>query len=289
MLSAIDPEPYWGLFRDAMQALGYADGKDVAFELRSAQGRAEALDGLAAGLVRSGVDIIVAHQTPAALAARKATSTIPIVTAPAGDPVQSGLVKSLARPGGNVTGMAANTAEVAAAMLELVREVTRPPRATRVGVLANANDAFTKTFLGQLHAASRKMRAVVGVALVRSPTEYDAAFMEWDKLKVHAVVVQPSLPPARAIALAVSYRMPSVAPNRAFAESGGLMSYAGSPREIAAKAAGFADRILRGARPAELPVEQPRLFELTLNLRAARSIELQFPESVMARADALIQ
>ena len=289
MLSVIHPEPHWTLFRDAMQALGYADGKTVVLDSVSAEGKPETLGRLAGELVRARVDVIVGFQTPAVTAARKATSTIPIVMAPAADPVATGLVASLARPGGNVTGMAGNTAELAAKLLQLVREIVHPPRTTRVAVLANAGDPFTKTFLEHLSGAARKMRMVVGVAAVRGPAEYEATFAEWDKLRVHAVIVQPSLPPQGAIALAQRYRIPTVSPARAFVESGGLMSYSNSPKEIAVSAARFVVRILKGAKPAELPVEQPTHFELALNLRMARAIELEFPESLIAQADAIIQ
>jgi putative ABC transport system substrate-binding protein len=172
-------------------------------------------------------------------------------------------------------------------MLQLIREVK--PDARRVAVLANADDAFTKPFVAELQSAARKLRITLGVSTVRTPAEYEAPFVEWEKLRVQALIVQPSLIRARAIELAMKYRLPAVGPSTLFAEAGGLMSYSGSLKEVAQKAATFVERILKGARPAELPVEQPTSFELALNLKAARALEIEFPAEVMARADVLIQ
>jgi putative ABC transport system substrate-binding protein len=286
LLAATQP-PYWPAFRDALSRIGYREGKDVQFDVRLADGNNDLLDKLAADLVRSKPELIVAYQTPAVAAAKKATSVIPIVMAPAGDPVGTGLVASLARPGGNVTGMAANTAEVAGKMLQLIRELK--PSARRIAVLANATDAFAKPFLAELQFAAAKLRITLGVALVRGPADYEAVFAEWDRLTVQALIVQPSLARTRAVDLALRYRIPAIAPTTAFAEAGGLMSYSSSLNETADKAASFVDRILRGAKPADLPVEQPTLFELALNLRTAKAIDVEFPDSLIARADALIQ
>lgn len=286
MLSLQDP-PHWNTFREAMRSLGYHEGKDLILESRSADNAAAALASLAAQTIAAKTDVIVAYGTPAVVTAKKATSKIPIVMAPAGDPVGSGLVASLARPGGNVTGMASNTAEVAGKMLQLIREVK--PGARRVAVLANADDPFTKAFLAELHDAAARIRMTLGVSRVRAPADYEQAFAEWQHLSVQALVVQPSVARNRAIELASRYRIPAIAPITAFAEAGGLMSYASSLKETARKAASFVDRILKGARPADLPVEQPTVYELVLNLKTARALELEFPDSLIARADAVIQ
>lgn len=287
ILSPINAPEIWDLFRSAMRELGHAEGRDIVLEARSADGKPDLLDRLAAEIVRSRPDVIVASQTPSVVAAKKATSTIPIVMAPAGDPVGTGLVASLARPGGNVTGLGASTAEIAGKLLQLVREVKTDAR--RVGVLANAQDAFTKPFIAGLQSAASKLRMTLGVEQVRRAEDYEAIFAQWDKLRVQAVVVQPSLARPRAIELALRYRMPAFSPSLTFVEAGGLMSYSSSLKETARKAAVYVDRILKGARPADLPVEQPTVFELAVNLKTAKAIELDIPESLWARADILIQ
>jgi putative ABC transport system substrate-binding protein len=284
MLSLINPGAYWKYFQEALRDFGYAN---AALVIRSAEGNEQKLHELAGELVRERVDIIVCYQTPSVVAARKATNTIPIVMAPAGDPVASGLVTSLARPGANVTGVSGSTTDLAVKTLELVKDVR--PQARRVGVLANATDAFTKTFVGNLEDAGRRLRIELRVAMVRSENELDAVFAEWVKSKVEAVIVQPSLPRRRPIELALKYRLPSMAPAAPFADAGGLMSYSNSTKEIGRKAAVFVDKILKGAKPAELPVEQPTVFELIVNLRTAKALGITFPPSVVARADRVVE
>jgi putative ABC transport system substrate-binding protein len=276
-----------GPFREALRELGYIEGKSLLIDVLSAEGDQQRLQPLAAELVRTKPDIIVAYQTPAVVAAHKATSTIPIIMAPAGDPVGTGLVKSLARPGGNITGLSGSTGVVAAKALELIRDIR--PQARHVGVLANATDSFTESFLASMKAASRKLRLELHIAMVRDESEFDAAFREWSNAKVDAVVVQPSLPRKRPIALAQKYRLPSVSPSAPFAVEGGLMSYANTTREISLRSAMFVDRILKGANPADLPVEEPTLFELIVNLKTAKALGITFPPSIVARADRVIQ
>lgn len=269
LLSLEDPEPYAGLLRDALQS-------DAVLDVRSAAGKAEALSKLAIELARSKVEVIVAHEAPAVAAARTASPVIPIVMAP-GERV----------PATNVTGIAAASGLIAAKMLENIRDVRT--RMRRIAVLANRNDPFTKGFLAPLQEAAGRMRLGLGIALVADAAQMERAFAEWDKLRVQAVVVQPSLPRNRAIELASRYRIPTVAPMRAFVEAGGLMSYSYNPADIARQAAGFVERLLRGAKPVDLPVEQATSFELGLNLKTATALGLELPDSLLARVDVIVQ
>ncbi|MEO8144435.1 MAG: ABC transporter substrate-binding protein [Betaproteobacteria bacterium] len=279
-------EPALGLFRDGLRQLGYIEGKNIVTEVRSADGKAAALPGLAAELVRLKVDVLVAVQTPAAQAAKQATKTIPVVIL-AGDPVGTGLVASLSRPGGNVTGVSGTTAELAAKMLELIREIFPP--VTRVAVLANVADPFTKPFLEQIHAAGRALSMEIHPAMVRVPADFDVVFAEWAKAKIGAVIIQPSLPRARAIELVLKYRFVSASPTAAFAPAGGLISYAASPRDQYRKLAVYVDKILKGAKPAELPLELPATFELAVNMKTAKALGLTVPKTVLFRADRVIE
>ena len=280
-------ELQWGLFQDGLRELGYVEGKNVVFEFRAAEGKQGSLPGLAADLVRLKVDLIVALQTPAIQAAKQATRTIPIVMAGSADPVATGLVESLGRPGGNITGMSGTTAELGGKMLELIREIR--PGVRRVGVLANATDPFTKTFVDQLRNGARILGIEVHPAMVRDEAEFDAVFAEWDKARMDAVVVQPSLPRKRAVELAIKHRLLAVSPFKPFVQAGGLISYAANARDQVRRAAVFVDRILKGAKPADLPVEQPTRFELVINLKTAKALGITIPQSVLLRADEVIQ
>ena len=228
-----------------------------------------------------------AYQTPAVQAAKQATTTIPIVMTPAGDPVATGLVASLARPGGNITGMSSTTAELAVKILEFVREIR--PAGRRAGFLANTADPFTKTFLEQIQSAGRRLGIEILPAMVRMPAEFDAAFAKWIESKTDSVIVQPTLPRQRAIELALKHRFVSVSPSWAFAEAGGLIGYSASARYSAQKAAAFVDKILKGAKPADLPVEQPTTFELAVNMKTAKAIGVTIPPAVLSRADRVIE
>jgi putative ABC transport system substrate-binding protein len=282
-----DSDFLYGPFRQGMLKLGYAEGKNLIIEWRSAEGQAERLPGLAAELVRLPVDVIVAFQTPAVQAAKQATSRIPIVMASAGDPVATGLIASLARPGGNITGMSGATTELAAKTLSLIREIR--PATNRVAVLANADDTFTKPFLEQIQGAARSIRVGVRPIMVRGPAQYDAAFEKWVKERVDAVIVQPSLPGKPAIELALKHRLIVVSPSRAFAEAGGLISYSASPREQFQRSATFVDKILKGAKPADLPVEQPTTFELVVNKKTAKALGVTIPNSLLVQATQVIE
>jgi putative tryptophan/tyrosine transport system substrate-binding protein len=272
---------------EALGELGYQQGRNLAVEIRSADDALNRLESLAAELVRLPVDVIVTVQTPAALAARRATASVPIVMAGAAiDPVVSGLVHSLARPGGNVTGITGLGANLAAKALELVRELPAPTR--RVGVLANAADPFTPSLLEMLQQAARSLGSELQIARVRAAGEYAAAFASWSAAGVDAVFVQPSLVLGKSIELASSHRLPSFSFVRVFASAGGLLSYSVDGRESAQRTAAFVDRILKGADPGQLPIEQPTSFELVINLRTARALGMNVPQSLLLRATDII-
>jgi putative ABC transport system substrate-binding protein len=282
-----DPGPFWRLFQEGLRGLGYIEGQNILFEFRSAGGKVNLLPDLAAELVRLKVDIIVVWQTPTARAARQATDEIPIVMADVGDPVGTGLVASLARPGGNVTGLAGVTAELAGKSVELIRAMM--PSAIRVAVLLNSTDPFRKPFLEQIQLASRTLGVSIQPIMIGGGEELDIAFARMSKERIDAVIVQPSLPTKRAAELALKHRLAAVSVPRWFAEEGGLMSYSAKLADLYRQAASYVDKILKGAKPADLPVMQPTTFELVINLKTAKVIGLTIPPSVLARADEVIQ
>jgi putative tryptophan/tyrosine transport system substrate-binding protein len=282
-----NPEVFWRTFREGMRDLGYIEGHSILFEFRSAGGKANLLSDLAAELVGLKVDVIVAFQTLAATAAKQATNDIPIVMSPAGDPVGTGLVASLARPGGNVTGLAGIAAELSGKSVELIRELL--PSARRVAVLATANNPFTKPFLEQCRLAGRTLGIEIQTILIARAEELDAAFATMIDGQADAVIVQASLPQKPTIDLALKHRLPAVSPNDAFVAGGGLLSYSANLKDLFRKAAGYVDKILKGSKPADLPVEQPTKFELTINLKTAKAIGLEIPPTLLARADEVIE
>jgi putative tryptophan/tyrosine transport system substrate-binding protein len=287
VLTPANPEPFRTMLQQALRELGHVVGENTAIEFRSADGEPARLAELAAELVRLDVDVIVASQTPAVHAAQRATRDIPIVMAGAGDPVAVGLVASLARPGGNITGLSATTAEIGGKLLEALREML--PAVQRVAVLANAADPFTATFIEQLEQPARTMKLDLQPLQVRRVDEFAGAFSKMVEARAEAVVVQPSLPRTAAIDLAMRYRLPAVSPLRLFPEAGGLMSYSSSSADIWRRSAQYVDRILKGSKPAELPVEQPIKFELVINLKTARTLGLDVPAMLIARADEVIE
>jgi putative tryptophan/tyrosine transport system substrate-binding protein len=280
-------DKFWRLFRESMAKLGYVDGKTVRYTLRSNEGHLDRLRGLAAELVRHKVDLIVTWFTPAAIAARNATHEIPIVMAIAGDPVATGLVKSLARPGGNITGEAGVTPELAAKTLEFLRDML--PSARRMAVLVNVPDPFSKPFLEQVRHAGAVTGIAIEPVMIYHPAELEAAFAGMAKHRPDAVIVQPSLPTERAAQLALEYRLPSACAVAAYGDVGGLMSYGFNEADTYRHAAEFVDKILKGAKPADLPVQRPSTFELVINIKTAKALGLTVPRSLLAEADKVIE
>ena len=281
-------------FRQGLREHGRIEGQSIRIEHRFAEGSLERLQDFAAELVRLRVDVIVAVGTPAIRAAKQATRTIPIVMAASGaeDPVEAGFITSLARPGGNITGLSLMIPELTGKRLELLKEAV--PGADRIGVLANAASPVTARQWKETEVAAR----VLGVGLVapevRGPKDLDGAFqaMTRDGARALFVYTDPLMldsHPGQIVALALKHRLPAIYPWRAYAETGGLISYGPNTGDVHRRAATYVDKILKGAKPADLPVEQPTKFELIINLKTARALGLTIPPSVMIRADQVIQ
>ena len=283
----LDPTPFLSVFKEELRRLGYLEGQNLQFGFRTAKGKMDALPGLAAELVGAKADVIVTWLTPAVRAAKQATSQIPIVMAGAGDPVATGVVASLVRPGSNITGMAGVTAELAGKNVELIREML--PSAKRLAVLCNAVDSFTKPFLAQIEGAASGAGFELDRIMVNGNDELETSFPRMNKDGADAVIVQPSLPTKRAAELALQVHLPAASPIEGFAGEGGLISYAGRSSDQYRLAAAYVDKILKGSKPADLPVQLPTQFDLKINLKTARAIGLMVPPTMLARADEVIE
>jgi len=285
--SAASNEGWTAALLANLRDLGYVEGRNLGVESRWADGKNDRLPDLAGELVRRNVDVIVTFQTPASLAAKQATKTIPIVMVSSADPVATGLIESLARPGGNVTGLSGATPELAAKNLELIREIL--PSAKRVAVLVNAADSFAKPFLERIQVAAGALGIELQPLTVRGGEPLQAAFEEMAKGRASAVIVQPSLPYEPAAEMALRHRLATAAAGQGFADAGGLLAYTQSISDRDHQAALYVDKILKGAKPADLPVRQPTKFELVINLKTAKRIGLKIPPNVLARADRVIE
>jgi putative tryptophan/tyrosine transport system substrate-binding protein len=277
-------------FRQSLHDLGYVEGRNLLFDLRLVE-RQEALPDAAAELVRLRVDVIVAATTLPALAAKRATSTILIVMAAAGDPVHAGLVTSLARPGANITGNVALTAELIGKQLELLKETL--PRLSRVAILSNgANPLYTR-ITRETEIAATTLGIRVEFVDLRSSDQVEDALATVEKHRVDALLLMPDpviLPRLTQIAdFAVKNRLPTISLVREFPNRGSLMSYGPSLSDLVRRSAAHVDKILKGAKPADLPVEQPIKFELVINLKTAKALGLTIPPSVLGRADQVIE
>jgi ABC-type uncharacterized transport system substrate-binding protein len=278
-------------FLQGLRELGYVDGQTIAIKFRFGDGKPERLSGLAAELVRLKVDVIVATAQASTEAARRATGTIPIVFAVVGDPVAVGLVASLARPGGNVTGLASVAPDVVGKQLELLKEVA--PGLSRVAFLQNPNNPGHPVVLRQAEAAARTLGLQLHAVQARTPAEIDAAFAAMRSQRSGGVLVGRDAlvlqQRAQIAALAAKSRLPAVYGFRENAEAGGLMAYGANVSAMYRRAATYVDKILKGAKPADLPVEQPTKFELVINLKTAKALGLTIPQSVLGRADEVIR
>lgn len=288
VLTDVDAQRLAMALRDGLRQFGYVEGVNFAFEFRSANGNVDRLPGLAAELVRLPIDVIVATFTPCALAAKQATASIPIVIVAVADPVGVGLVQSLARPGGNVTGFSNMGAETAGKSVEILKDIL--PSLNRVAVLANPADPFTKPFLEQVHIAGRAARIeIVPVAMARTPEEVEVAFGTMAEQRAQAVVVQGIFFSRTVVDLALKYRLLSASVLRQFVQAGGLVSYGADVPDIFRRSANLVHRILQGTQPADLPVELPTKFELVINLNTARALGLEVPTFIQQRADEVIE
>ena len=290
-LLANNPSPYLDVLLQALRDLGYVDGQTVVIERRNANARSERLPALAAQLVARHVELIVAPDPPSARAASGATKTIPIVIRSSDDPVEEGLVASLARPGGNVTGLYSLYAELGPKRLELFREAL--PGLTRVGVLWNPEHPYAAVRLQELQAAARALGVQLLPLDARRAEDLDAAFRAAVRERVGGVMTlrNPLIVTnmRRIVALASAAGLPTMYDERAFVEAGGFMSYGAHLGDLYRRAAGYVDKILKGAKAAELPVEQPTRFELVINLKTAKTLGLTIPGSLLSRADQIIQ
>jgi putative tryptophan/tyrosine transport system substrate-binding protein len=278
-------------FRQGLRDLGYVDGKNIVIEWRYAEGKLDRLPALAAELVRLKVEVIVASAPPPTRSAKQATATIPIVMSYDDDPVGNGFVASLARPGGNITGLATLAPELSGKQLELLKEII--PKLSRVAVLGNATRPGSPQALREINLAADAFGIQLQYLEIQAPKDIEIAFRAASKEQADAVLVLGSptlLSQRRQVAdLAVKSRLPAIYGRPEYVEDGGLMSYATSFTDLSRRSAIYVDKILKGAKPADLPVEQPKKFEFIINLKAAKQIGLTIPPNVLARADKVIR
>lgn len=280
----------WGAFTQGLRELGYVEGQNFTIEHRSSEGKYERLPGLAAELVGAKVDVIVVPASQNALAARQVTRTIPIVVAGSVDPVKDGLVASLARPGGNVTGLTGFVGpEIGGKRLGLLKEAL--PRVTRVAVLSNP--AYQYRFLDELEAAARALKLQLQMVEAREADEVERAFATLSRKRPDALYVVGDgamiLRRAQIVALAIRHRLPTMFAGRDDVKAGGLMSYGPSGRALFHRTATYVDRILNGANPGDLPVEQPSRFDLIINLKTAKALGIGLPPALVVRADEVFE
>jgi putative ABC transport system substrate-binding protein len=278
--------------REGLKALGYVEGQNVVYEIRFAEGRMDRLPALAAELVRLKVNVLVAQGGLAAVAAKEATATIPIVIAPAaGDAVATGLIASLAHPGGNVTGLSDESVQLSGKRMELLKEAV--PKATRIAVLWNTNDQGMTLRYREIEKAARILRVEVQAHGVREPDDFDAAFSAMTRNRPDAIflVADPLtvMNRKRFIDFAATQRIPAMYEFDFIVRDGGLMSYGPSQEESWRQAAVYIDRILKGAKPADLPAQQPTTYSLAVNLKTAATLGLTIPPSILLRTDEVVR
>jgi len=277
-------------FRSGLRDFGYVEGKNLVVEYRWAEGQYERLPELVAELIRSKVEVIVTHGTPGTRAAKQATTTIPIVMATVADPVATGIVVSFARPGGNITGSTFSSPELNAKRLDLLKEVM--PQITQAAIILNPNNPLIATHIKETGIVAKALKVGLQRFEVRGPDEFEATISSVARARINAVVVSedPVLIAnvARIAVLATKQRL-ATAGNREFADAGGLIGYGVNFPAIFRRAAYFVDRILKGARPGDIPVEQATRFELIVNQKTARALGIKIPQSILVRADRVIE
>ena len=287
----VDADFIYGPFRQGMRQLGYVEGKNLVIEWRSAEGDASRLPELAAELVRLKVDVLALSGTPAAFAAQKATTAIPIVMIGVGDPVGNGLVKSLARPGGNSTALSNMVAELGPKLLEILHSMV--PRLKRVAVLVNPSNSSIAIFLKNIQTAAQKIGVVIHPVEASTPGEITSAFALMTRQNVEALIVPLealfSQQRTQIVELAAKQRLPSIGTYGDYVEAGGLTSYGQNGKENFRRAAIYVDKIFKGANPGDLPVEQPTRFELAINLKTAKALGLKVPQTVLLQATKVIE
>jgi ABC-type uncharacterized transport system substrate-binding protein len=281
----------WEAFRQGLREHGYLEGRNVVIEFRSADGKPERLAELAAQLTQASMDVIVGSGTPPVQALQGATRTIPIVMANVGDPVGAGIVGSLARPGGNITGLSLLATELSAKRLELLKEAL--PRLARVAVLWNPNNASVHLKFRETVSAARLLGLQLQSLEARVPGDLETQFQAAARVRTDALITADdqflSSQRVKIVSLAMHHRLPVASEFREFAEAGGLCSYGPSLTDLARRTAIYVDRILKGAKPADLPVEEPTKFELVINLKTAKALGLTIPRSLLLQADQVIE
>ena len=291
LVSASPPHPFADAFWRGLHALGYSEGQNIKVEFRYTDGRSDRAAEYAEELVRLGVDVIVAHFTPAVTAAMEATRTIPIVMAPAGAALQMGIIDSLARPGGNVTGLTDMAAEIGGKRLQLLRELI--PNLRRVAVVATTatTTAFSGPYVEDLRLAAASAGLSLEPILIGGPPELRSAFAAIAKAEAQAVIVQPFFDPHHVIIieLAAKYRLAYMSSSRDVVAAGGLISMAANYPELYERAAFYVDKILKGAKPADLPVEQPTKFQVAINMKTAKALGLTISPTLLAQTDEVIE
>jgi putative ABC transport system substrate-binding protein len=290
--TASDRPPLLDAFRQGLRELGWVEGQDIVIDYRYAEDRVDRLPGLAAELVGLKVDLIVSSGTQGVTAARNATETIPIVMIAVRDPVGTGLIASLVRPGGNVTGVSDSAGlEIVAKQLELLKETI--PKIRRVAVLSNPANAHHLLAIREVNVAARSLGVQLQLLEARGPNEFDGAFAAMTRERVGALLVLADATfnshRTRLADLAARSRLPAAYGWREYVEAGGLMSYGPSLPDLFRRAATYVDKILKGAKPGDLPVEQPTKFELVINLKTAKTLGLTIPSSLLQRADQVIE
>ena len=287
----VDADYYFGPFTQGMRELGSVEGKNLVIEWRSAEGKSERLPELAAELARLKVDVLVTGGAPAALAAQKATTTIPIVMIGLADPVGGGLVKSLARPGGNSTGLSIMAIDLGPKLLEMLRGMV--PKVTRVAVLVNPANAANTALLKNVKAAAQMFGVKIQPVEASTPQEIANGFAMIARQNAGALIVAQEAffiqQKNQIVELAAKQRLPSIAGYGEYAEAGGLMSYGPNLREMYKRAATYVDKIFKGANPGDLPVEQPTQFELFVNLKTAKALGIKIPQSILVQATQVIE
>ena len=286
-----DDQQLWEACRQGLRELGYVEGSNISIEVRWADGNHERLPGLVVDLLRHKVDVLVVAGTPASLAAKAATSTIPIVIVAVADPERVGLVASFSRPGGNVTGLSLLTPELSGRRLQMIAEML--PRGARVGVLANPDNLSYAVFLDETTIASRMMHVQVQSFHARNPAEIEQAFLEGAKKNMQALIVfdDPVIWSHRKqiVALAAKTRLPVMYGYSEFVSDGGLISYGPHRPDMYRRTAVYVDKILKGAKPADMAVERPTKFELHVNVLTAKALGLLIPQSILVQADRVIE
>jgi putative ABC transport system substrate-binding protein len=278
-------------FRQGLRTLGWVEGKNISIEYRYAEGKSDRLPELAADLVRLKVDVIVASGLSDSLAAQKATKAIPIVMASVGDPVAGGLVMSLARPGGNITGLSQMTFEMVGKRLELLREMV--PKLARVAVLWNPEAVVSALPWKEIQLPARQLGVQLQSLEVRSPNDFDQAFEAATRARAGALFIMADPVTVtnltRIADLAAKSRLPSIFQWSEFSDAGGLVAYGPDRADMYRRAATFVDKILKGAKPGDLPIEQPTKFELVINMKTAKALGIKIPQTILVRADRVIK